>query len=233
MPKKKAPLRAKATSITDETSSPQSTGNNVRQMRRARKWTQWQLAQISRLSERTIQRIENGHRMGITAELALASAFEVEINSLYASALPGKNGEPKPDAPKTFQFLKRLVTGAAFLDVIESWQVDFDAHELGDEQHQAVEDFFQHMHVWGVMWREVEPSERVKACQVFQTKLDELDACGVYVFGERSCEPDADGTDRQMGKLVFKRADDPQIIQPRLLRPLGKAMCLISVPVDR
>jgi hypothetical protein len=49
-----------------------------------------------RLSQRTIQRIERGARMGITAELALASAFEVEISELYASAPSDKGGETNP-----------------------------------------------------------------------------------------------------------------------------------------
>jgi hypothetical protein len=33
------------------------------------------------------------------------------------------------------------------------------------------------------------------------------------------------------GLLVFKRADDPEIIYPKLLRQFGKAMCFISVAV--
>src|SRR5262245_21540582 len=84
MPKKKAPITATPASTSGEESTRQPVSNQVRQLRRERKWTQWQLAQISRLSQRTIQRIERGVRMGITAELALASAFEVVISELYA-----------------------------------------------------------------------------------------------------------------------------------------------------
>lgn len=233
MPKKKTPTSVPTRSITDEKSQQQPVSNNVRKLRRERKWTQWQLAQISRLSQRTIQRIERGARMGITAELALASAFEVEISDLYATAPSGTGGETNPDAPKTFRILKRLVSGAALLDVIEVDWLNSNARAVVGEQRPAVEDFFQHIGVWGAMWREVKPGDRGKACLVFQTKLDELDACGVYVFGGRLSEPCPDGTNRQESTLIFKRADDPQIIQPKLLRQFGKAMCLITVPVNR
>lgn len=108
----------------------------------------------------------------------------------------------------------------------------FDDRVPGDEQIK-VEDFLQHLGVWKVAGQGIEPSARVKVQQVFQAKLDELDACGVYVFGGRSSESLPDGTNRQEGVPLFKRADDPHIIRPRLLQQFGKAMCLITVPVDR
>jgi hypothetical protein len=178
--------------------------------------------------------------------LALASAFELEIFELYAAAPPGKGGETEPGAAQTFQILKRLVSGAAMLDIIEGTEVvSFDARVSGDERSKVedfllntsvqgkVEDFLQHMMAWKVAGREVEPTARANVQQVFQSKLDELDACGVYVFGGRSCESLPNGTNRQEGALVFKRADDPHIIHPRLLHQFGKALCLITVPVDR
>ena len=178
--------------------------------------------------------------------MALANAFEVEIFELYAGAPPGKGDETEPGATQTFQILKRLVSGAAVLDIIEGTEVvSFDARVSGDERSNVedvlqntsvqskVEDFLQHMGALKVAGQEVEPTARVKVQQVFQSKLDELDACGVYVFGGRSSESLPNGTNRQEGALVFKRADDPQIIQPRLLRQFGKAMCLITVPVER
>lgn len=82
MPKKKPPISVPTSSLTGIESQKQPVSNNIRKLRRERRWTQWQLAQISRLSQRTIQRIERGARMGVTAELALASAFEVEISEL-------------------------------------------------------------------------------------------------------------------------------------------------------
>lgn len=86
--------------------------------------------------------------------------------------------------------------------------------------------------VWHIAGREVESGDREKASQAFQTLLDELEACDVYVFGARSSKSQLDDARRREGALIFKRADDPQIIQPRLLRQFGKAMCLITMPVD-
>src|SRR5262245_42668271 len=196
MPKKKTPASAFTSSTKVGTSQRKPIRNNVRKLRRERKWTQWQLAQISRLSERTIQRIERGARVGITAELALASAFEVEISELYASAPSGKRRGMPPDVPQPLQFLKRLVTGAALLDVIEAGPFRFEY----DENH-VVEEFFQYIVAWGAQRQEIEPSERGKACQVFQTKLDELDAHGVWVFGAPASELRPGEANRLMGWL--------------------------------
>ncbi len=226
MPKKK-PLASASTSSTKVGKSQRKPiRNNVRKLRRERKWTQWQLAQISRLSERTIQRIERGARVGITAELALASAFEVEISELYASAPSGKRSGMPPDVPQPLQILKRLVTGAALLDVIEAGPFRFEYGE-----NRVAEEFFQYIGAWGALRQEIEPSERGKACQVFQTKLDELDAHGVWVFGAPASESRTDGANRHAGWLVFKRSDAPQIVQPKLLRQFGKAMCFITAPM--
>ena len=172
--------------------------------------------------------------MGITAELALAGAFEVEISELYVAAPSGKGSETNPDMLKTSRIFKRLVSGAALLDVIEAGQLGFDASfEHEQRQRQAIEELLQHISAWHIAGRELESGDREKAYQAFQTLLDELDACGVYVFGGRSSKSQLDGTNRREGTLIFKRADDPQIVQPRLLRQFGKAMCLITLPVDR
>jgi len=229
MPKKKATQTTKAALTADGVASPQPISNKIRHLRQERKWTQWQLAQISRLSERTIQRIENGHRMGITAELALASAFDIDISELYFSASSGKSGKRTSDAPKSFRILQRLVTGDALLDVIEARHLSTSERnpEPDQRQRQAVDDFLQHVNAWHMGWREIESMDRVKVSLIFQTKLNELDACGVYVFGDRLYEPSPNE-----GMLLLRRAEDPQISQPKLLRQFGKAMCFITVPMD-
>lgn len=227
MPKKKAPQTDKATSTASARTSPQPVSNNVRQMRHERKWTQWQLAQISRLSVRSIQRIEKGRRIGITAELALAGAFDVDIPALYPSAPSSKSKKRAADASQHFRTLKRLVTGYALLDVVEAEHLSCSCRFLPDQlQRSVTDDFLEHMNAWHMAWREIDSIDRVKVSRIFQTKLDELDACGVYVFGERN-QPDG-----QEGLLVLRRAEDPQISQPKLLRQFGKAMCFITVPMN-
>jgi transcriptional regulator with XRE-family HTH domain len=233
MLKKKTPTPVPTKSITREESQQQPVSNNVRKLRLERKWTQWQLAQISRLSQRTIQRIERGARMGMTAELALASAFEVEIPSLYAGAPSDKGAKRTRDAPKSFRMLKRLVTGAALLDVIDTKRMRFDlCCEPEQSQGRALGDFLQHIHAWQAAGREMESIDRAEVARIFQTKLDELDDCGVYVFGARSSGTLRDETNNREGLLVFRRAEDPQISQPKSLRQFGKAMCFITLPID-
>jgi len=232
MSKKKAPTAAKAISTTDETPSRRRpSSNNVRRFRQERKWTQWQLAQISRLSVRTIQRIESGYRMGVTAELALASAFEIDIPVLHTDDPPNMGNETKPDTAGTFRLLKRVVSGATLLDIIKEEQVGFDAGKVSVEERPIVEDFLQHVTAMGMMRKKARSDKYRKLCQVFQTKLDELDAHGVWVFGDRSNQMNPGIDSRKEGMLVFKNADDPEIICPKLLRQFGKAMCFISVAV--
>ncbi len=233
MSKKKVPTTIKAISTTDETPSRRlPASNNVRRFRRERKWTQWQLAQISRLSVRTIQRIESGYRMGVTAELALAGAFEIGIPVLHTDDPPNLGNETQPDTAGTFRLLKRVVSGATLLDIIKEEQVGFDAGNVSVEERPIVEDFLQHVTAMGMMRKKVGSDNQRKLCQVFQTKLDELDARGVWVFGDRSNKMNPGGDAREEGMLVFKRADDPEIIYPKLLRQFGKAMCFISMAVD-
>jgi hypothetical protein len=131
-----------------------------------------------------------------------------------------------PDVPQRYQTLKRLVTGAAVLDVIEAGPFRFEYGENNLE-----EEFFQYIDAWGALRQEIEPSERGKACQVFQTKLDELEAHGVWVFGRPASELRPGEANRRVGWLVFKRSDAPQIVQPKLLRQFGKAMCFIRAPM--
>src|SRR5262245_66405952 len=109
MPKKKTPASAFTSSTKVGKSQRKPIRNNVRKLRRERKWTQWQLAQISRLSERTIQRIERGARVGITAELPLASGLEVEISELYAGAPSGERMRLPSDLPHPLKMLKPSV----------------------------------------------------------------------------------------------------------------------------
>jgi transcriptional regulator with XRE-family HTH domain len=230
MPKKKTQT-TKLVSTPGTPASQQLIGNYVRQLRCQRKWTQWQLAQISRLSERTIQRIENGHRMGITAELALAGAFEIDIPALYPRAPLGESDKRTSDPPQDFRILPRLTTGAALLDVIEVESLSYAAHFKAEpRQRQKVDEFLQHVQAWGTLGRGIESIDRAKVIQIFQTMLAELDAGGLYVFGARSSEPSPDKTIRQKSLLVFREVGDPQISQPKLLRQFGKEICFITVP---
>lgn len=54
----------------------------IRKLRERKNWSQEQLATLSGLSTRTIQRIESGNKASLESLKALASVFEVEIDTL-------------------------------------------------------------------------------------------------------------------------------------------------------
>jgi hypothetical protein len=124
-----------------------------------------------------------------------------------------------------------VVSGATLLDIIKEEQVGFDAGKVSIEERPIVEGFLQHVTAIAMMRKKVGADKHRKLCQVFQTKLDELDAHGVWVFGDRSNQMNSRTDVRKEGMLVFKRADDPAIIYPTLLRQFGKGMCFISMAV--
>ncbi|MEW6736168.1 MAG: helix-turn-helix transcriptional regulator [Acidobacteriota bacterium] len=193
--------------------------NRVRQLREERKWTQWQLAKISRLSERTIQRIEGGQRIGITAEMALASAFEVNVADLYESAASS--------VAVDFIFLKRIVSGTLLLDMIESADAArLDSVEVKEDQVELVSDFLQSLKVWSGLCRDSEPGERVKVCHIFSRRIEELAKEGLWVFG--TCQRgiiDSIRDEKLVAQVKVVRFDDPRIIQPHLLSQVSKEMC--------
>jgi transcriptional regulator with XRE-family HTH domain len=55
---------------------------NLQQRRLEKEWSQKQLARYSRLSTRTIQRIENGQKVGLESLKCLAAVFEISTNTL-------------------------------------------------------------------------------------------------------------------------------------------------------
>ncbi|WP_108649509.1 helix-turn-helix domain-containing protein [Dongshaea marina] len=64
-------------------SQPTETANKIKDFRLQRGWSQEQLAEISGVSVRTISRLEQGGKGSLESLRALASAFEVEIATLY------------------------------------------------------------------------------------------------------------------------------------------------------
>src|SRR5262245_12589211 len=138
VPKKKKRRISSDSSTVNERSTQQSSKNRVRELRKERKWTQWQLAKISGLSQRTIQRTECSGNLGVTAEMALANAFEVGVCELYESR--------HSDSTVDFLFLKRLVSGSALLNIVqnsEAARFETDNSRLNDNEAELVSDFMQ------------------------------------------------------------------------------------------
>lgn len=224
----KGKKRSVSTAPSSETnqSGERQIDNRVRQMREERRWTQWQLAKISRLSERTIQRVEGGSRLGSTAEMALAGAFGVEISDLYESTARASVVD--------FRFLKRLLSGPAVLTLFDEGEpVAFQIDRLKDSEVDPVMDFIENLHMLLGMWKDINPREHAKAHQILSSKIDGLDALGFWIFGGRSREGFPEGTENQVVRLAIVKSDNPWIIQPESLSVLGKQMCGVVVVLDQ
>jgi len=201
-----------------DTNHPESKpANNVRKLREARKWTQWQLSKISGLSERTIQRVESGGRLGTTAEMALAGAFAIEIPDLYRSDLT---------ETVDFMFLRRITSGNVLLDLVERATTGgYEVDDLQDSEISCVREFIESLNVWVLMWKDREPAERVTARHIFTSTLDQLDSMGLWVFAGPTHT--AHPTDVGAVKIAVIRSSNPRIIQPGPLRQLGNEMSAI------
>jgi transcriptional regulator with XRE-family HTH domain len=221
--KSKASTRVDAQPDTRSQEPPERT-NNVRKLRQARKWSQWQLAEISRLSQRTIQRVEAGGPLGVTAELALAAAFGIQVSDLYRCA----SGETED-----LVLLRRVVSGNLLLDLIEATpRGSYEIEDLRDDEVILVREFIESMFVWVASYKDREPADRLTARHLFTSTIDELDSKALWVFvGPANATAAADQNqtwDREL-KIGIFRASNPRIIQPGPLRQLGNDMCGIIV----
>jgi transcriptional regulator with XRE-family HTH domain len=220
--KRKASTRVDSPTETKSKESRPRT-NNVRKLRQARKWSQWQLAEISRLSQRTIQRVEAGGTLGVTAELALAAAFGIQVSDLYSCASVDT---------EDLMLLRRVVSGNLLLDLIErAVTLNYEVEDLGDDQMVLVREFIESLGVWKVTYQDREPADRVTARHIFTSTIGELDSKDLWVFVHppNAAAAAADASwDREI-KLGIFRSSNPRIIQPGPLRQLGNDMCCIIV----
>src|SRR5690349_12905959 len=73
--------------------TPAEVGAVVRELREQHKWSQSTLAELSRLTDRTIQRVENGEPSSLDTRRALASAFGFEDIDIFEKPVPVPNAE--------------------------------------------------------------------------------------------------------------------------------------------
>jgi len=78
----------------------------VKETRINRGWTQAQLAELCAVNIRTIQRVENDGTASLETTMALAAAFDLEINELFADP-----GTEKKNSNKTLYIVLSLIAG--------------------------------------------------------------------------------------------------------------------------
>lgn len=158
-------------------------GSRIKAMREERGWTQEQLGLVADVSPRTIQRLEREKPARFDSLRALAAAFNVEVKDLLGT----ETQVGRPQEPPHVSFLLGLKRGSELFGLVggaQIWSADQD--ELGnEEQIRLVASFFQDVHDYGEMWDEIEPGERVQVSQEFTSRISELEAAGLSVFGAR------------------------------------------------
>jgi transcriptional regulator with XRE-family HTH domain len=82
-------------------------GQKIRDLRQIRGMTQEKLALLSKVSERTVQRAENGQPMAIETLNDLAAALEIPVSDLVAENVAGKD---------TATILRRVTSARTFID---------------------------------------------------------------------------------------------------------------------
>jgi transcriptional regulator with XRE-family HTH domain len=73
--------------------SPAELGTFIKEQREERKWSQATLAELARVTERTIQRVENGEPSSLDTRRALAHALGYQDLDLFDKPLPFPNVE--------------------------------------------------------------------------------------------------------------------------------------------
>jgi transcriptional regulator with XRE-family HTH domain len=118
----------------------------VKGLRQNNKWTQTTLAELSGLTERTIQRVENGEPSSLDTRRALAKAFEFKDLDFFENPLPLPNVEKlKADIAemkKTTILIPiiKIDSGRVLRTMIEGTE-SYAVEEIGEHSQAARESF--------------------------------------------------------------------------------------------
>jgi hypothetical protein len=108
----------------------------------------------------------------------------------------------------------------------------FETDDVMD-QIPLVKEFVESLNLWALVRKDKESSERIAACGVFDSTLDELDRSGLWVFGGCSSQRLPAAAEKQVLDVAILRDSSRRIIHPKGLSQLGKDMCGAIVVVSR
>jgi transcriptional regulator with XRE-family HTH domain len=118
----------------------------VKAMREKNKWSQSTLAEISRLTERTIQRVENGEPSSLDTRRALARAFGYDDLDMFEKPWPFPNIEKlkaataELDKTTVLVPITKIDSGRTLRTMIEGTS-SYATEELGEHSEAARESF--------------------------------------------------------------------------------------------
>ncbi len=156
----------------------------IKDLREKQGWSQDQLAELSGLSLRTVQRIEKDGKSSIETIKSLASVFELDFKELLEDGILKQYSD--------LEFLTRFELGKQVVDVIggkHGYDFDFESTIVDPGYLEMIHAFFQQLQDYSDFWDEIEYAERGQAVQIFQTKIEELERNGLWVFGGETKRP--------------------------------------------
>lgn len=184
----------------------QPKAKRIKGLREQRAWSQQQLAEICAVSERTIQRVEQGESVAFETLKAIAAAFNLDVSELVEKA-------PKEPA---IHFLVRAATGTDLFNVVAGAHAGRYSHdELRPDETDMVSSFLQDLQDYCDLWDDIGPGQQVRARQEFSERISDLEAAGLWVFVTRLPEKfkikDQIVT-WQVSSIAILRKDNPTIV---------------------
>lgn len=184
----------------------QPNAKRIRSLREQHAWSQAQLAEIAGVSERTIQRVEQGETVGMETLKALASAFNGAVDDLIEK----KSHEPRLD------LLRRVTTGVHLFDITAgSHAARFNNDHLQPDMVDCVASFLQDLQDYQDIWEDIGIGGQIKAKQEYTERIAELEAGGLWVFAIRLPEKykiNDQITTWQVSTIAIVRSDNRTII---------------------
>lgn len=163
-------------------------GERIRKLREKRAWTQAQLAEISDLSERTVQRLEEGKPASLETLKALASAFDLDVQTLCEDdpSSTKKNEDVTKQVSQRYEIisLSKMNSGGDLLRLLISCDaVTFDYDAVDEGKRDGVAELHQDLYDIMLIKSDIEPIQQRNVEKDLQIKLQDLQESGVLLAG--------------------------------------------------
>ena len=188
---------------------------NLKRFRERNAWTQAHLAGASAVSERTIQRAEDGEPVSAETLKSLAGALEVSVDDLRN---PPKAAQEVASKYQLIQ-LVRIERASDLRRFMPADAAQFGYDGLNDEQEDAIAEFQQELKDYNDIWSGLEPVQQREALKDLHVHVMNLEALGLVV---------AVGTDllrlrmadnkpfsMEVLHVVISKADEPKMFALR------------------
>ena len=199
--------------------TPQEIGDSVAMFRKAASMKQLTLALEAGVTERTVQRIENGEKVNEDSLRAIARAFRMDENSFIGLRQVMSKEEAIAEAMKTLEQRKlidahRFATLKDAESVLGTHGMLIDDHFVTDDAATEAADFKDLLSDWNDVYSELySAGEKLTACRSLLGAAQKLEAKGYVIrYGVHTTEDDY-----QMVTMLFARKADDALCQIKQL----------------